>query len=115
MKLVIRIAGALALSVGCSNGNEADSKSTGDALTGAQPIDPVAPGVVLGVKEGVYKGDGSLAGAVYSNGVRTASVALNRPTDGALHRYASYRKTSRVFFALAMTFPPQCRCGAEPL
>ena len=43
---------------------------------------------------------GALFGAVYSNGVRTQSVALTRPTDGAVHRYLLYYKASRVYFEL---------------
>lgn len=42
--------------------------------------------------------DGLLYGAVYSNGVRTQSLALTRPTDGLVHRYGTYFKTSRIYF-----------------
>lgn len=44
--------------------------------------------------------DGALYGAVYSNGVRTQSVALTRPTDAAIHRYAIYYKASRAYFEI---------------
>ena len=43
---------------------------------------------------------GALFGSVYSNGVRTQTLALTRPTDGAIHRYALYYKASRVYFEI---------------
>jgi hypothetical protein len=54
---------------------------------------------------------GALQGAVYSGGVRTQTLPLNRPTDGKLHRYAMYYKASRVYYELdnvqvgAITYP----------
>lgn len=57
---------------------------------------PLQNGVVFEILDT----DGALYGAVYSGGVRTQSVALVRPTDGGLHRYAIYYKTSRVYFEL---------------
>lgn len=57
---------------------------------------PLQNGVVFEILDT----DGALYGAVYSGGVRTQSVALVRPTDGALHRYAFYYKTSRVYFEI---------------
>lgn len=57
--------------------------------------------------------DGSLVGAVYSGGVRTASTALvipshitspvlstGRPSDGGVHRYAVEYRASRVYFTI---------------
>jgi hypothetical protein len=46
--------------------------------------------------------DGKLYGVVWSNGVQTASLALNafQPTDNATHRYLCYYKSSRVYFEI---------------
>ncbi len=43
---------------------------------------------------------GALIASVYSNGVRTLTTTLTRPTDGLTHRYAIYYKASRVYFEL---------------
>lgn len=57
---------------------------------------PLSSGVVFEVSDV----DGALYGAVYAGGARTATVPLTRPTDGALHRYAVYYRTSRVYFEI---------------
>lgn len=55
---------------------------------------PIANGVVFELRAA----DGLLYGSVYSNSVVTQSVALTRPTDGAVHRYQILFKTSKVYF-----------------
>lgn len=57
---------------------------------------PIANGVVFEAQDT----DGSLIGATYSNSVRTQTVAINRPTDGNVHRYSAFYKASRVYFEL---------------
>lgn len=44
--------------------------------------------------------NGLLTSAIYSNGVRTMSTALTRPTDGTWHRYAVYFRSSRAYFEI---------------
>lgn len=64
----------------------------------------VTPTLAAPITNGsVYEIDditGALQGSVYSNSVRTQTVALTRPTDGLTHRYAIYYKASRVYFEL---------------
>ena len=43
---------------------------------------------------------GALFGSVYSNSIRTQTIALTRPTDGLNHRYAIYYKASKVYFEI---------------
>lgn len=43
---------------------------------------------------------GALVGVVYSGGVRGTPVALTRPTDGGVHRYGIYYRTSKVYFEI---------------
>lgn len=57
---------------------------------------PLSSGVVFELSDT----DGALYGAVYANGARVKSVALTRPTDGLLHRYVMYYRTSKVFFEI---------------
>lgn len=57
---------------------------------------PITNGVVFEIQDT----DGALIGAVYSNNVRTATVALTRPTDGAAHRYSIFHRSSRVYYEI---------------
>lgn len=43
---------------------------------------------------------GKLFGSVYSNGIRTQTINLTKPSDSNTHRYAIYYKASRVFFEI---------------
>ena len=56
---------------------------------------PLSNGIVFEVD-----GTGTLFGAVYSNGSRTLSVTLTRPTDAATHRYQIAAKASRAYFEI---------------
>lgn len=57
---------------------------------------PITNGVVFELQDT----DGSMVGAVYSNGSRTATVPITRPTDGGAHRYNIFFRASRVYFEL---------------
>lgn len=65
-----------------------------------------SPTVAIPITNGVGFGwdatTGNLSGDVWSNSVKTQTVSLTnfQKTDGALHRYAIYFKTSRVYFEL---------------
>lgn len=43
---------------------------------------------------------GGLQASTYSAGARTQTVALTKPTDGLVHRYAIYYKASRAYFEI---------------
>jgi hypothetical protein len=68
---------------------------------------PVTNGVVFEISDT----DGALYGAVYSNGARTQTVTLARPSDGLMHRYTVAFRTSCVYFQVddgvpaALPFP----------
>lgn len=65
-----------------------------------------SPTVALPILNGVgfewSDTDGVLRGVVWSNGTKTLTTSLSasQPTDGALHRYVAYYKTSRVYFEI---------------
>lgn len=62
-----------------------------------------APTATIPVSNGcVFEVDttGALFGVTYSGSVRTQTVALTRPTDGLVHRYALYYKASRAYFEI---------------
>lgn len=62
---------------------------------------PTIPAPVTnGVLYEIDSTTGALRGSVYSNSTRTQSIALIRPTDGNIHRYAMYYKASRVYFEI---------------
>ena len=58
----------------------------------------VAAPIVNGVGFEFIDTTGAMSGVVWSNGVKTQTLALTRPTDGLNHRYGVYYKTSRVYF-----------------
>lgn len=64
----------------------------------------VTPTLTVPITNGaIYEIDtatGGLFASVYSNSVRTQTVALTRPTDGTTHRYAIYYKASRAYFEI---------------
>lgn len=74
---------------------------------------PIQSGVVFELNEA----DGALYGVVYSGGVRTQSIPLTRPTDGAFHRYSLYHRTSRCYFTVdgvtvgSIAFPNPASAG----
>ena len=43
---------------------------------------------------------GGLFASVYSNGARTQSTSITRPSDGGPHRYSIYFRASRVYYEL---------------
>lgn len=65
-----------------------------------------SPTVAAPITDGVgfewLDSTGVLSGVVWSGGVRTLSVSLGavQSTDGALHRYVVYFKTSRAYFEI---------------
>lgn len=62
-----------------------------------------APTTALPIQNGtIFEVDttGVLFGSVYSNGARTQTATLTKPTDGLVHRYAIYYKASRAYFEL---------------
>lgn len=77
---------------------------TGNKRTWGFGVLPATSTVAIPLTNGVcfevQDTDGSLIGAAYSNSVRTQTVALTRPADGAEHRYGIYYKTSRVYFEI---------------
>lgn len=57
---------------------------------------PITNGVVFEIDSTT----GALFGSVYSNSTRTNTLALIRPTDGLIHRYAMYYKASKLYFEI---------------
>lgn len=43
---------------------------------------------------------GNLLGSVYSNSIRTQTIALTRPSDAGYHRYSIYYKASKAYFEI---------------
>lgn len=88
----LQYASIVTLAVAAETGNKRIFGFGTVAVTPTAAV-PIANGSIFEIGT-----DGVLYGAVYSNSVRTQSVALTRPTDGTAHRYAIYYKTSRVYF-----------------
>ena len=57
---------------------------------------PITNGTVFEIDSAT----GNLFASVYSNSVRTQTVALVKPTDATTHRYAIYYKASRTYFEI---------------